>query len=237
MPLKAQAAHGVAQQVVQGFQLQQAAVAHIHLGRLDQAPAQVAAPGAQAALQVAVDKVPPPVQALGVVPCQQAVRKTTAQPQRADGDTGDGGLQEVDQGNVEVGHAPGQSFAGLAQKSSAAEPCSKNCPLRWPACRLSSMMPRKISNIPGARWISSRMTSLPCWARRYVSASYQPQAIKGALQVQEHRAAGPVLRQGAGQRGFAHLAWPQEHHSGGLEQLLAEGGFELATYHHCFFNC
>jgi hypothetical protein len=38
------------------------------------------------------------------------------------------------------------------------------------------------------------------------------------------------------QRGFAHLTRPQQHYSGSMGQRLANRGFGLAIYHHCYFN-
>ena len=61
---------------------------------------------------------------------------------------------------------------------------------------------------------------------------FQPQSVGRALQVQIHRAAGPVFGKGAGQGGFAHLARPQQHHSRDFQQCLTESRFELSAYHY-----
>jgi hypothetical protein len=64
------------------------------------------------------------------------------------------------------------------------------------------------------------ITSLPCWA----------------LKIKVHRTAGPVAGNLPGQRGFADLTRPQQHHGGRLEQFLADDGFSLAGNNCCNFN-
>jgi hypothetical protein len=145
---------------------------------------------------------------------------------------GGSGLCHIERRHVEVGHASGQGFAALAHQVQRGRAQQQKLPAA--NARLPVVVDDAAQDFKhtGCAVNLVQDDQLALLGAQIGVGIFQPQAVSRALQVQIHRTARPVNGQRAGQGGLAHLARPQQHHGGGLKQFLADGGFELAAFHH-----
>ena len=185
------------------------------------------------ALEVCADEVLAPAQADRVSPREEAVWEAASDPELVQ-------LLRADLGDVERRRVrrtrsspPGSrptGPAGRSRRSPAAGigRCPEPSRLPW------SITPRSASKRPGARWISSRMTSSSEWSAKYSSGSARRATVRGGLQIQVDR--WPSLGDRQGERGLAGLPRPEEGDGRRLIQQRGDFSGDTSLYHPCNYK-